>query len=244
MYKRQVVTFLLGLDGNAILIVVLLLVHAFLLHLHLGHHVRVLHHCLLLHLVLLLLHGELHLLLLLRGHLLLLHELLLVHALHVDLLLHHLLLLLSLRVVWVEAHLRLHHHLGVLVVVNLNWGITGSLIVVINVHGVVCGGRCMSLLMMFLHIAEPVPAVDWAADEDEEEPAPIKRAIRTVATTLIVAVVVVVVAAVAVVIVIGQRNWVSAFNLALHDVVAVRSCNAIAERGESKERNFRYVHFL
>ena len=155
--------------------------------------------------------------------------------------LHHLLLL-SLRVVWVEAHLRLHHHLGVLVVVNLDWAISGSLIVVINVHSVVCGGRCMSMLVMFLHIAEPVPAIDWAADEDEEEPAPIKRAIRTVATTLIVAVVVVVVAAVAVVTVIGQRNWVSAFNLALHDVVAVRSCNAI--KSDSKERNFRYVHFL
>ena len=131
-----VVTFLLGLDGNAILIVVLLLVHAFLLHLHLGHHVRVLHHCLLLHLVLLLLHGELHLLLLLRGHLLLLHELLLVHALHVDLLLHHLLLLLlhllllllGLHLLLLGLHLLLLH---VVVHLLLVWHLCGHVVLLL-----------------------------------------------------------------------------------------------------------------
>ena len=53
-----IMAFLLGLNGNALLIVVLLLVHhTILLHLlHLGHHSWILHHGLLLHLVLLLLH--------------------------------------------------------------------------------------------------------------------------------------------------------------------------------------------
>ena len=89
-----VVAFLLGLNGDSLLIVVLLLVHAVLHLLHLSHHSWVLHHGLLLHLILLLLlHGQLHLLLVLGAHLLL-HELLLVHlVIHVLLLHHHLLLL-------------------------------------------------------------------------------------------------------------------------------------------------------
>ena len=97
-----VVAFLLGLNGDSLLIVVLLLVHAVLLHLlHLSHHSWVLHHGLLLHLILLLLlHGQLHLLLFLRAHLLLLHELLLVHlVIHVLLLLHHHLLLLHVHLI-------------------------------------------------------------------------------------------------------------------------------------------------
>ena len=97
-----IVAFLLGLNWDTLLIVVLLLVHAVLLHLlHLSHHSWVLHHGLLLHLILLLLHGQLHLLLFFRAHLLLLlHELLLVHlVIHVLLLLHHHLLLLHVHLI-------------------------------------------------------------------------------------------------------------------------------------------------
>ena len=110
-HSVPVVAFLLGLNGDSLLIVVLLLVHAVLHLLHLSHHSWVLHHGLLLHLILLLLlHGQLHLLLFLGAHLLL-HELLLVHLV-IHVLLHHHLLLLHVHLVhipWLLLELLLLH---------------------------------------------------------------------------------------------------------------------------------------